>query len=274
MSGPVASFSKGDAQVPPIIPPRPPSSLPATPVVALEFASISMHMGDRLRLLGFDSAVHDLIRVVIKQHWSKGLRRERDYHGSHEFHFYGRPWYSHAIHPIESRRLMNRILEALFNCGWIMSLNTNVTTKVLDVDTLIFHHQSPQPEPHDWMCIGFTSGDCLRFIDAPEDVVQATINDFQTDGTLKTDVPRPWSGSHEVKVARYPWFAHGSQAVMCRLIVLRLLGVLKRHGWSVYASVNQRKQKGSLTHHEGNSDTWHCCRRKGWVSGQASASTF
>lgn len=49
------------------------------------FASLSMHMTDRLRLLQFPVGTIEIIRATITANWPRGVQATRDYYGSHEF---------------------------------------------------------------------------------------------------------------------------------------------------------------------------------------------
>ncbi|KAJ7807346.1 hypothetical protein B0H14DRAFT_2873329 [Mycena olivaceomarginata] len=228
------------------------------------FASVSLHMGDRLRLLGFGRDIRDLMRNTITSHWPRGLQSESPYHGAHEFKLRGYPWHGHREDGAHARRLMSRTLEALFDAGWVLTIATDISKKVSDLDNLVFRHQAPAPARCDWMCVSFSMGDRLKLIDAPDDMRQAIVELSRRAGLLQRD--RPYAGVagvHEVKMLGYPWLATGGETMAARQFVLNLLSTLEQQGWSVYASIDQKAQGGE----GGDLDTWHCCRRQNWTPG-------
>lgn len=145
------------------------------PPFSTPFASLSMHMSDRLRTLQFPASAIQIIQRTITRNWSSGIQAERDYYGSHEFKLRGNPWNGHQDESVHARRLMTRLLEALYNTGWVLAINTDISKKQLDKDTLIFRLQDPVPVACQWMCVSFSKQDRLRFIDAPQELVRDMI---------------------------------------------------------------------------------------------------
>lgn len=71
------------------------------------------------------------------------------------------------------------------------------------------------------------------------------------------------AGVHEIKLDGSPWFCNGTKTMKVRELLLTFLEVLESEGWSVYASVDQKDAAQDYS----ETDTWHCCRPKGWVRG-------
>ena len=49
-----------------------------------------------------------------------------------------------------------------------------------------------------------------------------------------------------------------------RELLIALVEMLEEEGWSVYASIDQKSSGGQGV---SETDTWHCCRAKGWEKG-------
>lgn len=226
------------------------------------FASLSMHMTDRIRLFRFPEHITQVIQQAIITSWPQGIQDTREYCGSYEFKLKGNPWRSVSDEATHSRRLMNSILEALFNNGWVLSLSTDVSKKLEDKDTLVFRHQDPAPAPHQWLCVSFSRTDRIRFYDAPPELVQDVCQQLlpykQSDGFYKLP------GVYEFKIRGNPWYPSGAESMYGRAILLDLITVMEKHGFTVYASIDQ-KSTSSDTSRE--TDTWHCCRAAGWTPG-------
>lgn len=129
------------------------------------FASLSMHMEDRLRFLCFPQEIVNICRQTIGAVWRRGIQSEREYGGSHEFKVYGNPWRGMGDEAVDARRLICALLGTLHGQGWVMTLSTDISKKNWDKDTLLFRHQVPAPAGCDWCCIGFSRNDRIKFID-------------------------------------------------------------------------------------------------------------
>lgn len=147
------------------------ASSSSQPQFQTRFASVSMHMEDRLRFLQFPAETFNLCRQVVKSIWKRGLQEERDYAGSKELKMYGHPWRGSGDEAVDARRLICAILETLHGQGWVLMLSTDISKKNWDKDTLLFRHQVPSPAECDWCCIGFSKTDRIKFIDGMQPAV-------------------------------------------------------------------------------------------------------
>jgi hypothetical protein len=130
------------------------------------FASVSMHMEDRLRFLHFPDETFNICRQVVHTAWKRGIQDEREYGGSMEIKLYGHPWRGAGDESVDARRLICAILGALHGQGWVLTLSTDISKKNWDKDTLLFRHQVPSPAECEWCCIGFSKTDRIKFIDS------------------------------------------------------------------------------------------------------------
>lgn len=226
------------------------------------FASLSMHMTDRIRLLRFPQHITHIVQQAIEASWPRGIQDTRGYCGSFEFKLHGNPWSCLADEAVYSRRLINNILEALFNNGWILSLSTDVSKKIMDKDTLIFRHQDPPPPPHQWLAVSFSRTDRIRFYDAPPELVRDVCQQFRPH--IMKDGPFRLPEVYELKLRGCPWYPSGSESMYGRELLLDLITVMERHGFTVYASIDQ---KATSSDSSGETDTWHCCKDRDWTPG-------
>lgn len=157
-------------------PPPPPFSqaekgnplAPSYSAFQTSFATMSLHMSDRIRLLQFPDTEVDAIRHIIKSKWRKGLQAERPYATSEEFKLYGNPWYGQSSDAIPARVLMREIFAYLYSVGWILHASTDISKKERDKDTLVFRKQQYPPPESEWISISFNQSDRMRLIGADE----------------------------------------------------------------------------------------------------------
>jgi hypothetical protein len=128
------------------------------------FASISLHREDTLRFLRFPPELVSIYRQTITGVWKKGIQSECPYAGSHEVKLRGNPWHG-VSEPIDARRLICALLGTMHTQGWVLTLNTDVSKKVLEKDTLLFRYQYPAPAECEWASIAFSNIDRVKFID-------------------------------------------------------------------------------------------------------------
>jgi hypothetical protein len=241
----------------------PSSSQPTTSQsVQTRFASLSLHKEDRLRFLRFPSPIISLCRLTILSTWSVGISKEQPYANSHEMKLNGYPWRGHGKEGVEARRLMNGVLATLHASGWLLTLNTDISKSALDKDTLLFRYQNPLPAPHEWCVVSFSRQDRLRFMDAPPSLYESFPSRVGAHWISESLLHS--QGVWEYKLKGYPWQASGEETMRVRELLIALVEMLEEEGWSVYASIDQ-KSSGGQGYSE--TDTWHCCRAKGWEKG-------
>lgn len=209
----------------------------APPPFQTRFASMSMHAADDLRFLHFPLHIVDQCRATILSVWKLGIQREAMYGNSQEFKLCGYPWSAMGSDNIEARRLVAALLGTLHSLGWILSLNTDVSTNANDKDTLLFRHQAPAPSPCDWCSVSFSRADKIRLVDANPELCQALPARLGQEWV--SQVGQYALGVLEIKLHGYPWAASGKETMRVRELILTMLGMFEEEGWSVYASIDQ-----------------------------------
>ncbi|KAJ8516782.1 hypothetical protein ONZ45_g5949 [Pleurotus djamor] len=135
-----------------------------------KYASISMHLTDRLRFYQFSATDVDVVRDAIRQ--SKfDIQSEQPYFSCHEIKLRGTPWVpTNTTEVNNSRLLLCYILANLYNSGWVIRASTNVSRHAADKDNLLFRYQYPAPPLCEWFAISFMWGDRLKLLGAPMDL--------------------------------------------------------------------------------------------------------
>lgn len=106
---------------------------PAYSSFDVSFASVSLHMTDRIRFLQFPDSDLPRLTDIVAGAWSNGIQSTREYAGSFEIKLKGNPW-THA-HPSispgdnQARRLIRILLEGLYNMGWVFDINVRTCRK-------------------------------------------------------------------------------------------------------------------------------------------------
>ncbi|EGX95372.1 hypothetical protein CCM_00026 [Cordyceps militaris CM01] len=234
------------------------------------FASLSLHMSDRIRLVQFSTDDVAAVRGVLQQAWREGIQAERPYSVSYEFKLRGRPWSGSGTgtYAVPAMLLMRDLFACLYARGWIMTASTDVSRKEFDKDTLIFRRQGGGPAPPAaWMAVSFKQGDKIRLLGAPQDLAAAVGAMLTKMQLLQAQAAKDAGrGHYEFKMHGYPWSASGEATMTSRLLILRLVEVLERHGWSLYASIDQNSGPSGDSNYS-ETDCWYCVKSSDWTPG-------
>jgi predicted RNA-binding protein YlqC (UPF0109 family) len=251
---------------PPFESPEKETLLPSYSSFQTTFATLSLHMADRIRLLQFPASDIDAIRNVIRAKWRKGIQADRKYAMSHEFKLHGNPWWGQGSDSIPARIVMREIFAYLYSAGWILHASTDLSKKERDKDTLVFRKQQHPPPQSEWISISFNQSDRLRLIGADGELIAAFrtmlkgMQKLQNEG-WKDQILNTW----EFKIRGTPWWASGEETMVTRMMILNMLETLERYGWSLYASIDQNQAGEDSS----ETDSWFCTREKGWVPGSS-----
>lgn len=197
-------------------------------------------------MIAFPAETIGLVRTIIQNSWARGIQRDSDYYGAHEFKLVGNPWHGQVWDAVRSRTLVLALLRDLYHAGWQLEASTDIMKKVTDKDTLFFTC-GPAPPPSSFFAVSFNEGDKMRLIEAGEPEIIAVRN-----------VLGPWVQREEWKVPDvayqfqihgYPWRAQGCEIVSTRILVLNVLNAFAAAGWVFYASID-------ISSGQGDTDSW------------------
>jgi hypothetical protein len=105
------------------------------------FASVSLHMTDRIRLLRFPEGDVSRIQGIIRSSWQRGIQDLRVYDQSNEIKLHGNPWGQNyaTAQKLDARRLMMGLIRGLFDMGWILKAAVDISKKEYDKGPLLSH---------------------------------------------------------------------------------------------------------------------------------------
>jgi hypothetical protein len=93
------------------------------------FACVTLAALDRIRFIDFPLPVVNGMTQVIASSWPRGIQDRRLYAGAYEFKLRGHPWSSSSRGDSNARRLVRRLLEALYDSGWVLHMAVDVVRK-------------------------------------------------------------------------------------------------------------------------------------------------
>ena len=132
-----APFNSDSKELP--IPPQPlfavPSAAgPPAPLFRTPLACITLNYGDRIRFINLPEPVVAVLRAVVQSTWPKGIQKIAPYGESVEFKLNGWPWHrtSTATGYDHSRRILIKILETLYDRGWVLHSAIDMTKRESD----------------------------------------------------------------------------------------------------------------------------------------------
>lgn len=108
------------------------------------FACVTLNEGDKLRFINFPPEHVTTCKNVINTAWPSGVQDVRPYGGSTEIKMHGYPWQtSSGKH--DARRLMRRLLETLYDLGWVLQAGVDMSKKEYDKGRLSLAEARCQP---------------------------------------------------------------------------------------------------------------------------------
>lgn len=241
----------------------------SSPAFRTTFGSVSLHMSDRIRFVQLPPEDIAVIKNTIQRSWAWGIQAERPYSVSYEFKLRGSPWSGSGTgsYAVPALILMREVFASLYSMGWIMTASTDISRKKFDKDTLIFRKQPVPPPAATWTAISFKTGDKLRFLGAPPELIAAFSTLLKNMKLLQSEaVKDPRLQYHEFKLYGYPWAATGEETMKTRVLILKLVELLELHGWSLYASIDQNSGPSGDSNYS-ETDSWYCVKSSDWRPG-------
>lgn len=94
------------------------------------FACVTLNLTDRMRFINFNTREFSDLRGVLGSVWP--IQDVRAYGGADEIKFKGYPWQEKVNGDDQARRLVRRMLEALYDMGWVLQAAVDASRKDLD----------------------------------------------------------------------------------------------------------------------------------------------
>ncbi|KAF5670085.1 hypothetical protein FHETE_4768 [Fusarium heterosporum] len=229
------------------------------PIFQSRFACITRNALDRMKLINFSEAEMAAIYEVVRANWARGIDKVYPHEESREFKLKGYVWDYDPNGKEESLLLVLHLLEALYNMGWILYSAVEVTKKVSTKDSLVFRQLDHIPPPCEWISISFHAGDKLKVLNKPppeltDEIIATFITDIQRHEVTTERT--------KIKFKNFPWSVSGYDNAESQIKLLALLGVLERHGFTLYTRTTAR-----YSDETSESNVLIFKRRRDWVLG-------
>ncbi|KAH7363432.1 hypothetical protein B0T11DRAFT_329406 [Plectosphaerella cucumerina] len=216
-------------------------------------------MSDRIRLIDYPAEDVRAVQEAVKAHWPRGIAEVDDYSSARQIKVHGTPWRASIDGQDASRVLILRILERLYDRGWVMQAGIDMIRKESDKDTLVMRKQTPPPPPCDWLCVSFDSSDKLKIVGSPPEALSQAIVGLYGGSIQRHEIT---AERLKIKFNGMPWRPNGRDTVTTRKMLLRLIKTLEEFGFTIYASIDI-----SDSTDKGETDVLVVQRQKGWVPG-------
>lgn len=199
---------------------------------------ISLNRNDRIRLINVPDYICSAIKNTVEKFWPKGLQDEKNDENCYELKLRGTPWWADGQEAVHSRRLICHILETMASLGYFVITGIDLTRKINDKSVLLFR-QGGQLQTS-FMCVSLNQTDKIRFINAPQNVVEAgrSIIHHWPLG-LETETIKYDGVTYEAKMKGNPWSSmHKGDGIHGRSVLLGLLCQFYPLGWRLVCSAD------------------------------------
>lgn len=115
--------------------------------IRTEFACLFFHSTDKIRLLNFPDGDIVQIKGIMQSIWPRGVQKTKPYGIGQEIKLHGYPFKTSGSGQglIEGRQMVGRLLQELFNIGWILAHSVDICTKNEEKGTAITRTPSIRP---------------------------------------------------------------------------------------------------------------------------------
>ncbi|XP_065058499.1 uncharacterized protein LOC135686231 [Rhopilema esculentum] len=203
------------------------------------FAAIGVSSTDKLQFVDFPASMHQMFRDVVQRNWPKNIQDVIAISDALEIKLSGNPWMSAGgSENVQSKTLVKALINELDAQRWVLYASSNLKGTT---DTLFFRYDPNLPmdgSRRPAFAISLSGYDRLRLVDSPEDVVNC----------VKTMLIQFWAGgiqaenyhfnAYEFKLAGYPWWSDGTEAIYPRLLMCKIFEALMRIGWRVQMAID------------------------------------
>lgn len=239
------------------------------------YATVSFHKTNIIRLIDFPDDINLSLQPVIVTSWPLGLVSSGRVGEAYEFKVNGKPFGTvSGRQAVAGIRLLRNIFAFLHDRSWELVTPMTFSRRPTAKDTLIFRQLSPPlvpPSPVEWLALAPIRSDRLRVVyDVPDVKLLGADADHDYLGILITSIKRTLEGgdwfdkgdwshdSFEFKLKGSPWLSRGEASNKTRILLLRLLETMERHGWKLHTAVLQRAGTDDIR----MTDTWYFMRER------------
>ena len=213
---------------------------PNVPVDGSRFAGfvIGLSRNDRLQVIDAHPQIVDCVRNVLLEYWPHGLQKEKQKFNADEFKLSGNPWWSDGQDGISARFVMCKLFEALMSIGWRVQIAIDLTRKLNDKSVFTFQKFVPMVAPI--FCLSLNYTDRIRFINAPQDVMEILSAEIRKYWLFGIGKEGPCGTSREIKLNGNPWSygIGGHDGAHGRVLLCHLLRVCASIGWFIILSAD------------------------------------
>ena len=199
---------------------------------------ISLSRKDRLQVIDSPPHVTDCVRSVLTKYWPLGLQKKEKKLNADEFKLYGKPWWSDSQDGISARFVMCKLFEALMSKGWGVQFAIDMSRNKYDKSVLTFQRCAAMMAQI--FCLSFNKTDLIRFINAPQDVIQALTAKIRRCWPLGISKQGPRGTSIEIALKGNPWSygTNGHDGTHGRVLLCHLLSFCASMGWYIILSAD------------------------------------
>lgn len=180
------------------------------------------------------------IKKAIDKTWPPGIQSEKveECCGEkyYEFKLRGNPWYGQGDESTACRQLLLTIVGSLGQVKWRMLGATNLKG---GTDSLFFvYDDNHYLCPEELAMLSLNRNDRIRLINFNPELTNIARDVILRFYQTKEPEHRDYYGASELKLKGYPFASSGSDAILTRQLICRLLEAFRNQGWEVLSTID------------------------------------
>ena len=199
---------------------------------------INLIRNDRMRLIDAPPESVNSARSMVTQFWKRGITKEMKKFNAYEFKLGGHPWWADGEEAVDTRFFMCKLFEGLMSIGWRVQIAIDLTRKLNDKSVLTFQRCAPMSVPI--FCLSLNWTDKIRFINAPQDVVDALTAETERVWLFGVNKEQKFGDSFELELNGNPWGydMNGHDGAHGHVLLKYLVKMCATMGWLVLLSAD------------------------------------
>lgn len=205
------------------------------------FFAMSLHSSDEIRFYKLDKDLKSLISSTdhgLANLWTKGIQFKGTIEHVLDFKLKGNPWDSNGEEAVESRRLINNLLNLFDLQGWGLYATCVLTKKLNNTSTFFFRTKQIDNKNKINMCLSLHEDNVIRLVESEDGLVEEVKDAIDKCWPKGIKNESNYFGSKQIRLRDDPFSCHGAKKIYSCAMMTFILNNLDKKGYRLLCSAD------------------------------------